>query len=160
MSGSPPQMLTMGASHSFAAARHFSSGTMSLSDVEYSRIRPQPVHVKLHVCNGSSWRTIANFGVLRILCLTMWPAIFADTANGKRISSTHRRDLDWNYRWRRNGNRWIRWCRRRRWRDIEQAAQQPAAARNQKIRWRKALRGANAAAAGGQNQHAGAGCRQ
>src|SRR6266567_2153112 len=85
MSGSPPQMETMGASQSTAAARHFSRGTMSLRDVEYSRIRPQPVHVKLHVCNGSSWRTIANFGVLRTLCLMMWPAIFAVSANGNRI---------------------------------------------------------------------------
>src|SRR5262245_56563787 len=85
MSGSPPQMETIGASHSSAAARHFSSGTMSLRLVEYSRIRPQPVQVKLHVCSGSSCRTIANFGVLRSLCLIMWPAIFADSASGNRI---------------------------------------------------------------------------
>src|SRR2546423_406158 len=86
-------MLTIGASHSVAAWRHFSSGTMSLSDVEYSRIRPQPVHVKLHVCNGSSWRTIANFGVFRSLCLMMWPAIFADNASGNRIILAEERDL-------------------------------------------------------------------
>src|SRR5438128_7680140 len=85
MSGSPPQMETMGASQSTAAARHFSRGTMSLRFVEYSRIRPQPVHVKLQVCNGSSWSTIANFGVLRTLCLTMWLAIFTVSARGKRI---------------------------------------------------------------------------
>src|ERR1043166_4213889 len=78
-------METIGASQSLAAARHFSSGTMSFRFVEYSRIRPQPVHVKLHVCNGSSCKTIANFGVLRTLCLMMWPAIFADNANGNRI---------------------------------------------------------------------------
>src|SRR2546423_9062137 len=86
-------MLTIGASHSVAAWRHFSSGTMSLSDVEYSRIRPQPVHVKLHVCNGSSWRTIANFGVFRSLCLMMWPAIFAVNASGNRIILAEERDL-------------------------------------------------------------------
>ena len=48
-----------------------SSGTMSLSDVEYSRMRPQPVQVRLQVCSGSSCKTIANFGVLRSLCLMM-----------------------------------------------------------------------------------------
>ena len=58
---------------------------MSLSDVEYSRMRPQPVQVKLQVCNGSSCKTMANFGVLRILCLMMWLAIFFVSANGKRI---------------------------------------------------------------------------
>ena len=44
---------------------------MSLSDVEYSRMRPQPVQVRLHVCNGSSCKTMANFGVFRSLCLMM-----------------------------------------------------------------------------------------
>src|SRR5208283_3723439 len=78
-------METIGASHSFAAWRHFSSGTMSLRLVEYSRMRPHPVQVRLHVCSGSSCKTIANFGVLRSLCLTIWPAIFADKANGNRI---------------------------------------------------------------------------
>src|SRR5689334_16501434 len=78
-------MLTIGASDSSATARHFSSGTMSLRFVEYSRIRPQPVHVKLHVCNGSSCSTIANLGVRRSLCLMIWPAIFADRASGNRI---------------------------------------------------------------------------
>src|SRR5688572_32432107 len=92
MSGSPPQMETIGASQSFAAARHFSSGTMSLRLVEYSRMRPQPVHVKLHVCSGSSCKTIANFGVLRTLCLMMWPAIFADNTKDRkstRLNSSH-----------------------------------------------------------------------
>ena len=58
---------------------------MSLSDVEYSRMRPQPVQVRLQVCSGSSCKTIANFGVLRSLCLMMWLAIFFVSANGKRI---------------------------------------------------------------------------
>src|SRR5450432_2931170 len=85
MSGSPPQIETIGASHSIAACRHCSNGTMSLSDVEYSRMRPQPVQVRLQVCSGSSCKTIANFGVLRSLCLMMWLAIFFVSANGKRI---------------------------------------------------------------------------
>src|ERR1035438_9260586 len=78
-------METIGASHSTAACRHCSSGTMSLSDVEYSRMRPQPVQVRLQVCSGSSCKTIANLGVLRSLCLMMWLAIFFVNANGKRI---------------------------------------------------------------------------
>ena len=59
---------------------------MSLSDVEYSRMRPQPVQVRLQVCNGSSCKTMANLGVLRILCLMMWLAIFFVSAKGKRIN--------------------------------------------------------------------------
>src|SRR5208283_3384813 len=58
---------------------------MSLSDVEYSRMRPQPVQVRLQVWSGSSCSTMANFGVLRSLCLMMWLAIFFVSANGKRI---------------------------------------------------------------------------
>src|SRR6187397_3092122 len=85
MSGSPPQMETIGASHSTALARQSSNAIMSLRLVEYSRMRPQPVHVKLHVCNGSSCRTMANFGVLRSLCLMMCLAIFAVSPSGKRI---------------------------------------------------------------------------
>ena len=78
-------MEIMGASHSAAAARHCSSGTMSLSDVEYSRMRPQPVQVRLQVCNGSSWSTIANLRVPLSLCLTMCRAILAVGARGKRM---------------------------------------------------------------------------
>jgi hypothetical protein len=49
MSGSPPQMDTIGASHSVALPRQSSRLIMSLRLVEYSRILPQPVHVKLQV---------------------------------------------------------------------------------------------------------------
>jgi hypothetical protein len=58
---------------------------MSLRLVEYSRMRPQPVQVKLQVCNGSSCNTIAKRGVRRILCLTIWRAIFTDNAKGNRM---------------------------------------------------------------------------
>src|ERR1017187_4508884 len=78
-------MDTIGASHSTATARHFSSGSMFLRLVEYSRMRPQPVQVRLQVCSGSNCKTMANFGVLRSLCLMMWLAIFFVSANGKRI---------------------------------------------------------------------------
>src|SRR5208282_6094559 len=85
MSGSPPQMETMGASHSWDEPRQSSKDIMSLRLVEYSRMRPQPVQVRLQVCSGSSCSTKANLGVRKILCLTMWAAIFAVNASGNRI---------------------------------------------------------------------------
>src|ERR1700688_28537 len=85
MSGSPPQIEIMGALHSSAAARQSSKLIMSLSDVEYSRIRPQPVQVRLQVCNGSSCSTRANLPVFLILLVIMWRAIFADSVNGNLI---------------------------------------------------------------------------
>ena len=54
-------MLTQGEPHSSTAARHSSSESRSFIDVEYSRIRPQPVHVRLQACNGSSISTSGNF---------------------------------------------------------------------------------------------------
>src|SRR2546421_7127427 len=85
MSGSPPQIETIGALHSWAAPRQSSSGIMSLSEVEYSRIRPQPVQVRLQVCNGSSCKTVANFFVPRILWPTMYAAILLVSAKGNLI---------------------------------------------------------------------------
>src|SRR6185436_18986442 len=85
MSGSPPQIDTIGASHSCAEPRQSSRLIMSLRLVEYSRMRPQPVQVKLQVWSGSSCSTSANFEVRNSLCLTIWRAIFAVSANGKRI---------------------------------------------------------------------------
>src|SRR5262245_16967046 len=72
----------MGALHSRAAPRQSSSDITFFSDVEYSRIRPQPVHVRLHVCSGSSCSTVANFSIPRSLCERMCPAIFAVSARG------------------------------------------------------------------------------
>jgi hypothetical protein len=71
MSGSPPQMETIGASHSAAAPRQSSSGITFFKEVEYSRIRPQPVQVRLQVCSGSSCRTVANFSTPRSFFPTM-----------------------------------------------------------------------------------------
>src|SRR5436190_12268708 len=85
MSGSPPQIETIGASHSLAAPRQSSRDITSLRLVEYSRMRPQLVQVKLHVWSGSSCRTKANFGVRSSLCFTMCRAIFAVSASGNRI---------------------------------------------------------------------------
>src|SRR5262249_35512109 len=83
----PPQIETIGALHSSAAAKQSSKLIMSLSDVEYSRIRPQPVHVRLHVCNGSSWSTVANFLGPRSLCPITYAAIFAVSGRGNLIKS-------------------------------------------------------------------------
>ena len=44
---------------------------MSLREVEYSRMRPQPVQVRLQVCNGSSCRTVANLSIRRSFCVMM-----------------------------------------------------------------------------------------
>src|SRR5206468_3061897 len=76
----------MGASHSCAEARQSSRLIISLRLVEYSRMRPQPVQVRLQVCRGSSCSTSANLGVRKVLCLMMCRAIFAVRASGKRIN--------------------------------------------------------------------------
>src|SRR6266851_5937259 len=85
MSGSPPQIEIMGALHSFAAPRQSSRLIMSLSEVEYSRIRPQPVQVRLQVWSGSSCRTVANFSVRRSFWLMMYAAILVVSARGNLI---------------------------------------------------------------------------
>src|SRR3954465_392541 len=87
MSGSPPQMEIMGAPHSVAAPRQSSSDIMSFSEVEYSRIRPQPVQVRLQVWSGSSWSTVANFSTRRTFFPMMWVAILAVSASGNLIKS-------------------------------------------------------------------------
>src|SRR5439155_11579071 len=88
MSGSPPQMETIGALHSWAAPRQSSSDIMSLSEVEYSRMRPQPVQVRLQVCSGSSCNTVANFFVPSTLCLMMCEAIRLVRASGNLMLSS------------------------------------------------------------------------
>ena len=60
ISGSPPQIETIGAPHSSTAARHSSTGTRSVIVDSYSRMRPQPVHVRLQACSGSSMSTMGN----------------------------------------------------------------------------------------------------
>src|SRR5579883_733408 len=61
--GSPPQMETMGAPHSSTAARHCSTVSLSLIVDLYSRIRPQPVQVRLHASKASSIITSRNFSL-------------------------------------------------------------------------------------------------
>src|SRR5262245_38847192 len=80
-------METIGAPHSAAAPRQSSRLIMSLSEVEYSRMRPQPVQVRLQVCNGSSCRTSANFSTPFIWLVMMCFAMRAESANGNLIFS-------------------------------------------------------------------------
>src|SRR5690348_5293850 len=54
-------MLTIGAPHSSTLARHSSTVSLSLIVLTYSRMRPQPVHVRLQACSGSSISTSGNF---------------------------------------------------------------------------------------------------
>src|SRR5213083_2714322 len=80
-------MEIIGALHSSAAPRQSSRLIISLSEVEYSRIRPHPVQVRLQVCSGSSCRTVANFLVPRSLCPTMYVAILAVSGRGNLIEA-------------------------------------------------------------------------
>src|SRR6185312_2200519 len=135
-------METIGASHSLATARHFSSGTMSLRLVEYSRMRPQPVQVRLQVCSGSSCRTMANLGVRLTLCLIIWPAIFAESAKGNRIVLF----LDLSYLYNRNRRHcgiWLIWIRMS-WRGI--SFEESAHSRQDEIQRRNAFRSVDASA--------------
>src|SRR4029077_6621315 len=83
--GSPPQIDTMGAPHSSTAARHSSSGILSLIVDLYSRMRPQPVHVRLQACSGSSISTIGNFAVPCKRLLAMYRARFGVILSGYLI---------------------------------------------------------------------------
>ena len=63
--------------HSSTAARHFSMGTTSLIVSSYSRMRPQPVQVKLHACNGSSIITRGKRFTPLAFCRMMYFAMSA-----------------------------------------------------------------------------------
>src|SRR5579864_40209 len=75
--GSPPQIDTIGAPHSSDAARHCSTVIISFIVDLYSRMRPQPVHVRLQACKGSSIITIGNFLAPRKRCVATYFARFA-----------------------------------------------------------------------------------
>src|SRR5208282_2834169 len=65
-------MDTMGAPQSSTAFKHCSTVICSVMVSLYSRMRPQPVHVRLQACRGSSIITRGNFSTRRILL----PAIY------------------------------------------------------------------------------------
>src|SRR3977135_286964 len=80
-------METTRAPHSSEAATHCSTVIISLMVDLYSRIRPQPVHVRLQACKGSSIITIGNFSAPRRLWLATYFARFAVIFNGYLIQS-------------------------------------------------------------------------
>src|SRR2546429_4135242 len=53
-------MLTMGAPHSSTDAQHSSTLSFCVIVLSYSRMRPQPVQVRLQACSGSSISTIGK----------------------------------------------------------------------------------------------------
>src|SRR5271155_982022 len=83
--GSPPQMETIGAPHSSTAFRHCSTVNISLIVDLYSRMRPHPVHVKLHACSGSSIITSGNFPAPLMLFFARFPAMLAVKLKGTLI---------------------------------------------------------------------------
>src|ERR1700680_4020625 len=85
--GSPPQIETMGAPHSSDAARHCSTVMISLIVDLYSRMRPQPVQVRLQECRGSSIITIGNFFAPRKRWVATYFARFAVILRGYLIHS-------------------------------------------------------------------------
>src|SRR4249919_1354233 len=78
-------MLTHGAPHSSTAARHSSTVSLSLIVLAYSRIRPQPVQVRLQACNGSSISTSGNRGAPLNFFLSRYVAIELVSESGKRM---------------------------------------------------------------------------
>src|SRR6516225_8666257 len=88
MNGSPPHMETTGAPHSSTALRHCSTVSFSRIVSAYSRIRPQPVQVKLQACNGSSIITSGNFEVPRMRLPAMYLVMLAVRLRGNLNSSS------------------------------------------------------------------------
>src|ERR1039458_5096160 len=88
--GSPPQTETMGEPHSSTAFRHCSTVICSEIVSLYSRIRPQPVHVRLHACKGSSIITRGNFSTPRIRLPAIYLLNFVVMLSGNLIHSSYR----------------------------------------------------------------------
>src|SRR6202050_4757586 len=83
--GSPPQSETMGAPQSSTAFRHSSTVNISLIVDLYSRMRPQPVHVRLQACSGSSIITSGNFSAPLIFLPVRYPAMLVVKLKGPLI---------------------------------------------------------------------------
>src|SRR5208283_3497511 len=89
MVGSPPQMETMGEPQSSTACKHCSTVSWSVMLSLYSRMRPQPVHVRLQVCSGSSIITRGNFSTRRSLLPAIYLLNLVVMLSGNFIDSSH-----------------------------------------------------------------------
>src|SRR5580704_5553088 len=78
-------MLTIGAPHSSTESRHSSTLSLSLIVSSYSRMRPQPVQVRLHACRGSSINTSGKRFSPWIFFLAMYVAIEVVRDRGNRM---------------------------------------------------------------------------
>src|ERR1700733_836800 len=83
--GSPPQSETMGAPQSSTAFRHSSTVNISLIVDLYSRMRPQPVQVRLQAWSGSSIITSGNFCAPLIFLPVRYPAMLVVKLKGTLI---------------------------------------------------------------------------
>jgi hypothetical protein len=84
MSGSPPQIDTIGACIPSSAPRQSSRVIMSLMEVEYSRIRPSRAGQVARM-EGLELQDVANFSVRRSLLPMMYAAILVVSASGNLI---------------------------------------------------------------------------
>src|SRR5208337_2636320 len=87
--GSPPQMETMGEPHSSTAFRHCSTVICPVMVSLYSRMRPQPVHVRLQACRGSSIITRGNFSTPRIRLPAIYLLNLVVMLSGNLINASH-----------------------------------------------------------------------
>src|ERR1700747_3591956 len=83
--GSPPQMETMGAPQSSTAFKHCSTVSISLIVDLYSRMRPQPVQVRLQAWSGSSIMVNGNFWAPVMLLRARYPVMLAVRLKGTLI---------------------------------------------------------------------------
>src|SRR5271157_4047385 len=86
--GSPPQMETIGEPHSSTAFKHCSTVSCSVMVSLYSRMRPQPVHVRLQVWRGSSIITRGNFSTRRSRFPAMYLPNLVVMLSGNLIASS------------------------------------------------------------------------
>src|SRR6266513_163721 len=81
-------MLTIGAPASSTEARHSATLNFSLIVCEYSRMRPQPVQVRLQACSGSSISTSGKRLAPVSFFFTMYAAIDSVRLRGKRMKNS------------------------------------------------------------------------
>src|SRR5262245_185612 len=78
-------MLTIGAPASSTEARHSSTDSFSLMVDSYSRMRPQPVQVRLQACSGSSISTSGKRFTPDSFLRTMYAAMSVVRLRGNRM---------------------------------------------------------------------------